>query len=149
VIKDPFARKMWQAGLGFAAGMFVMFLALTAVYFHVRPRCPDKLISEVPSSDRLWTASVLQRRCGDEAPFITSVSIRPGNSPLKRGFFSGQLEQPPIFTIEQDARGAGITVQWSGSDQLTVGCRNCAARYVRRQDARSGAVTIVYQFARP
>ncbi|HYX52443.1 MAG TPA: hypothetical protein VE783_03265 [Candidatus Limnocylindrales bacterium] len=147
MIKDPFARKMWKAGLGFAGGMLILFLALTAIYFHLRPRCPDKPLSETVSPDKRWIASVLQRRCGEEAPFVTTISIRSGASPLELGFFSGQLQQSPVFTIEQDALGAGITLQWTGPDQLIINCRNCAPRYIRRQDARSGAVTIDYQLS--
>jgi len=143
---DPFARKMWRAGLGFAAGMFLMFLALTVVYFHVRPSCPDKLFSEVASPDKRWTASILQRRCGEESPFVTSVNVRAGDSGLKRGFFSGQALEPPVFTIEQDAPGAGISLDWTAPDQLKISCRNCTRDFIRRQDNRSGSVTILYQF---
>jgi hypothetical protein len=144
---DPFARKMWRAGLGFAGGMLVLFLALTVVYFHVRPSCPDKLISEITSPDTRWTASILQRRCGEESPFITSVSIRERVSGVKRGFFSGQALNPTVFMVEQDAVGAGIRLDWTAPDRVTITCRNCPAGYIRRQDDRSGPVSIAYQLS--
>ncbi len=145
VIKDPFARKMWKAGLGFASGMLVLFAVLTIVYVHVRPSCPDQLISESVSPDKRWTASILQHRCGEESPFISRVTIRSGTSRLKRGFFSGQALEPPVFTVEQDALGAGLTLLWSGPDQLTVLCAKCSPKFIRMRENLSGPVTILYQ----
>jgi hypothetical protein len=127
--------------------MLLMFLALTIVYFHVRPTCPDKVISELISPDKQWTASILQRRCGEESPFITSVNVRAGASSLKRGFFSGQALEQPVFTIEQDAIGAGIKQDWTAPDRLTITCRNCPRNSIRRQDERSGSVTILYRLS--
>ncbi len=145
MIKDPFARKMWKAGLGFAGGMLVLFAALTIVYVHVRPSCPDQLISESVSPDKRWTASVLQRRCGEESPFISRITVRSGAGSLKRGFFSGQALNPAVFVIEQDALGAQLKLQWSGSDQLTVVCAKCSPKFIRTRENHSGPVTVLYQ----
>jgi hypothetical protein len=143
---DPFARKMWRAGLGFAALMLSLLAALYVVYAHERPTCPDRVIGETDSPTHQWTAAILERRCGAEAPFITRVNLRP-SGPLQRGFFTGHVDNGTVFIIEQDAAGAGITLLWSANDELTIRCAHCSASYVRQRDPAWRSVRIQYVFS--
>ena len=133
---DPFARKMWRGGLAFSALLVALSGALTMYYVHARPRCGDRPVSESISPDRHWTATVLERRCGEDAPFITQVNLRQGGTKLQRGFFSGQANDNNVFTVEQDAAGAGLQLQWTDAGELTITCRHCDRKYMRRQDTR-------------
>ena len=141
---DPFAKKMWRAGLAYAALLAAMAAVLTVAYVHERPRCGDRIVTESSSPDRRWIAAVIERRCSEESPFITQINLRRGDTNLVRGFFSGQATQENVFMIEQDAAGAGFTLQWNGADQLTVRCRHCDRNYVRRQDPQQGTLMIRY-----
>jgi hypothetical protein len=141
---DPFAKKMWRAGLAYAALLAAMAAVLTVAYIHERPRCGDRIVTESSSPDRRWIAAVIERRCGEDSPFITQINLRSGETKLVRGFFSGQATQDNVFMIEQDAAGAGFTLQWTGPEQLTVCCRHCDRNYVRRQDPQQGTLMIRY-----
>jgi hypothetical protein len=141
---DPFAKKMWRAGLAYAALLAAMAAVLTVAYIHERPRCGDRIVTESSSPDRRWIAAVIERRCGEDSPFITQINLRSGETKLVRGFFSGQATQDNVFMIEQDAAGAGFTLQWTGPEQLTVRCRHCDRNYVRRQDPQQGTLMIRY-----
>lgn len=142
---DPFARKMIRNTFLYALGMMLLFAVMTAVFFHIKPACPDKQISQASSPDNHWTAVVLQRRCGDEAPFITHVNLRPAAQALALGFFSGQTEQGDVFLVEQDAAGAGLQLVWTAPDKLTIACPHCRSVYVHRADPQWGAVRIHYE----
>ena len=133
---DPFARKMWRGGLAFSALLAALAGALTVYDVHARPRCGDRSVSESTSPDKHWTATVLERRCGEDAPFITQVNLRQGGTKLERGFFSGQANDNNVFTVEQDAAGAGLQLRWNDTGELTISCRHCDPNYVRRQDTR-------------
>jgi len=141
---DPFARKMWYFGIGFAAILLLLVGVLKLFSAHEWPTCPDHAISETTSPEKNWTAAILQRRCGTDAPFITLVNLRP-TGPLRRGFFSGQAAQGTVFVVEQDAYGSGITIAWSAENVLTVRCPHCSPDLVRQRDQRWGNVTIHYQ----
>src|SRR6266851_6732298 len=143
---DPFARKMWRAGLAYAVLLMAMGAALTVVYVHERPRCGDRRVKESNSPDRRWTAAVLERRCGEDAPFITLINLRDGGTKLVRGFVSGQANQNNVFMVEQDAAGSGLQLDWNGSGELTIHCPHCDANYVRRQDPQHGGLKIRYEF---
>src|SRR3954447_6650980 len=107
---DPFAKKLWHAGFAFFGLMLLFAAALTVIYVHVRPRCGDRVVSESVSPDRQWIATVLERRCGEDAPFISRINIRQADTKLVRGFFSGQANQNNVFMVEQDAAGAGLNL---------------------------------------
>ncbi len=153
---DPFARKMWHSGLAFAALLASLAAAMTVFWVHTHPRCGDRIVSESTSPASGWTATVLERRCGEDAPFVTQVNLREGGTKLQRGFWSGQANDNNVFTIEQDAAGAGLHLQWNDAGELTIACPHCDRIYVRRQetrpqdtrpqDARHGALTINYAF---
>ncbi len=141
---DPFARKMWRSGLAFAGLLTLLAAAMTVFWVHAHPRCGDRIVRESTSPDRGWTATVLERRCGEDAPFVTQVNLREGGTNLQRGFWSGQANDNNVFTVEQDAAGAGIQLQWNNAGELTIECPHCDRNYVRRNDAQHGALKITY-----
>ena len=122
---DPFARKMVQGTLVYGTAMLIMFLVFTAVYLHTRPRCSDRVVAEATSPDGKWMAAVMERRCGEDAPFFTHVNLRPANEELKRGFFSGTASDGEVFELEQDAAGSGIALDWASPVSLTIRCPSC------------------------
>src|SRR5215469_7869859 len=109
---DPFARKMWRASLLYGLLMLVLFLALSVVYFHLNPRCSDRKVTEAQSPDNQWAATVRERRCGEEAPFLTHVNLRRSSEPAHYGSVSGMVTRGEIFLVEQDATAARVSVRW-------------------------------------
>ena len=144
VSMDPFARKMWRAGIGFAGMMLFLFAALTVVYVHERPRCPDRVVGESSSPGGSWTAAILERRCGTEEPFVSRVNLRPAG-PLQLGFFSGQAVHGTVFIIEQDAAGAGLNIVWPSPDELTIRCPHCNSSFLHQRDRQWNGVKIRYE----
>ncbi|HET7872848.1 MAG TPA: hypothetical protein VFL42_10090 [Terriglobales bacterium] len=145
---DPFARKMIRGAMAYAGAMLVMFAIATVVYVHLRPRCPDRVVGSATSPDNQWTATILERRCGAEAPFITHANLRRSTQPLSRGFFSGQANEGDVFVVEQDSAGAGLTMHWTAAGQLTIACSRCDTAFLRRADAQLGPVSILYDIPR-
>lgn len=122
---DPFAKKMIQGSFAFLAAMLLMLAALSAVYFHTHLRCSDDVLTQVPSPDGRWIAAVMRQRCGEEAPFIVHVNLRPSGSPLRFGFFSGRALQGQVFAAEQDAPEIIPQVTWTSSGELHITCASC------------------------
>lgn len=141
---DPFARKMVIGSFVYGGVMLSMFAVLTVVYLHTRPRCSDRVVSEFTDPAKRWTASVMERRCGNEAPFFTHVNLRPAGEDLDTGYFSGSATEGEIFLIEQDAAGSAITLSWTSAATLNIRCPHCGAALVRKHDERWGSVTINY-----
>ena|SRR5450432_685937 len=111
---DPFARKMWRAGFAYGGMMLAMAAALTIVYVHNRPRCGDRIVGESTSPDRRWTATVLERRCGEDAPFLTQVNLRDGDTELQRGYIPARQRETTSFQLnrmlrERDCTSTGAT----------------------------------------
>jgi hypothetical protein len=144
---DPFARKMWLGSFIYGGAMLVMFAVLTVIYLHTRPRCSDRVVGQADSSDSRWTAAIMERRCGEETPFFTHVNIRAAGSDLQRGFFSGSATEGEVFVVEQDAAGAGATLQWLDPDTLLIQCPHCAASLLQKKDERWNGVLIKYDSA--
>jgi hypothetical protein len=142
---DPFARKMVFGSFVYGGVMLVMFAVLTVVYLHMRPKCSDRLVAEFTDPNRQWTAAVMERRCGAEAPFLTHVNVRPAADDLKTGFFSGQAMDGEIFLVEQDAADAAIALHWTGPATLSIQCSRCRAVLVRKRDEHWGSLTVQYQ----
>ena len=84
---DPFARKMVYGSFVYGGMMLVMFAVLTVVYLHTRPRCSDRVVAESTDQAGQWTATVMERRCGAEAPFFTHVNLRPAGKDLNYRIF--------------------------------------------------------------
>ena len=145
---DPFARKMVYGSLVYGGVMLVMFAVLTVVYLHTHPRCSDRVVAEATDPGRQWTATVLERRCGEDAPFFTHVNLRRAGTSLQRGFFSGLATEGEVFLLEQDAAGAGVGVSWSAPDMLKIQCASCASAFVRQHADRWGSVHLNYNLPR-
>ena len=141
---DPFARKMVLGSFVYGSMMLVMFAVLSVVYLHMRPKCSDRLVGESTDSSSQWTAAVMERRCGAEAPFLTHVNMRPVAQDLKIGFFSGSAMAGEIFLVEQDAADAALTLRWTNPTTLSIRCSRCNAALVRKQEQHWGNVTIQY-----
>jgi len=142
---DPFARRMLQGTFVYGGVMLVMFAVLTVVYLHTHPRCSDRVVAEAASPRNQWTAAVLELRCGEDAPFFTHVILRPSEEMLKRGYFSGSVEEGEVFRIEQDAAGAGLALEWTGPDSLVIRCPQCSSSFLRKQENRWQGITINYE----
>ena len=139
---DPFARKMVVGSLVYGGMMLLMFSVLSVVYLHTRPRCSDRVVAEATDAAKHWTATVMERRCGNEAPFFTHVNLRPAGTDLKTGYFSGSATEGEVFLIEQDAAGSAITLNWTSAATLHIQCPNCGQALVRKRDERWGSVII-------
>lgn len=141
---DPFARKMVYGSFVYGGIMLVMFAVLTVVYLHTRPSCSDRAVAESTDQSREWTATIMERRCGAEAPFFTHVNLRPAAKDLKTGFFSGSATDGEVFLVEQDAADAGVTARWASPTALSISCPHCSADLVRKRDEHWGDVNISY-----
>ena len=141
---DPFARKMVYGSFVYGGMMLVMFAVLTVVYLHTRPHCSDRVVAESTDQAGQWTATVMERRCGAEAPFFTHVNLRPAGKDLSRGFFSGSATEGEVFLIEQDAAGSGITLNWTSPAALSIQCPHCIPSLFRKHDEHWGSVVIEY-----
>jgi hypothetical protein len=138
-IKDPFAKKMVQGSLGFAGVMLAMVSVLTTVYLHVRPKCSDEVVSESVSPNGQWMATAMQRRCGEEAPFVTHINVRSANRSIRYGFFSGKAEEGEIFVVEQDTQALHLALVWNAPNQLTIHCSDCS-KAGKRQEQWDGVL---------
>jgi hypothetical protein len=144
---DPFARKMILGSVTFGIIMGLMAAALSVVYFHARPRCSEQVLAESPAPDGQWTAAALQRRCGDDAPFLVHVNVRPAAAPIRLGYFSGRATEGEVFVAEQDAPEVVPDLAWIGPTTLTIRCPGCRASEVQKRDDHIGAITIRYELA--
>jgi hypothetical protein len=145
---DPFARKMVYGSFVYGGVMLVMFAVLSVVYLHTRPRCSDRVLAESLSPDKHWAATLMERRCGEEAPFLAHVNLRPAADDPQRGFFSGKSTQGEAFVVEQDAAGAGLNFRWTAADTLVIQCPRCNASLLKKQDARWNGVALKYELPR-
>jgi hypothetical protein len=141
---DPFVRKMVYGSFLYGGMLLIMFAVLTVVYLHTRPRCSDRVVAEATDAGRHWTAAVMERRCGEDAPFFTHINLRRAGADLQRGFFSGSSAEGEVFLVEQDAIAAGITLSWTAPDTLRIQCSGCVASLLRKHDQRWNGVTLQY-----
>jgi hypothetical protein len=131
--------------LAFSLAMLLFAGALSVVYFHHRPRCSEAALSEAASPDKRWTATILQRRCGDESPFFIHVNLRPATESLRLGYFSGRADEGEVFLAEQESPDVAPELEWSSPTQLTVRCSRCRAAPVQKRDEHWGPVQVRYQ----
>jgi hypothetical protein len=144
---DPFARNMLRSTLAFAVALVIIFTAMSVTYLHLRPLCPDRVLAQAESVPNQWTATVLQRRCGADSPFVTRVNLRRSSDALPRGFLSGQVSHDNVFSVEQDAAGVDLTLSWTAPDKLTIRCPHCDPAFIRQRQTHWGPVSIQYQGA--
>src|SRR5215472_8153481 len=141
---DPFAREMVYGSFVYGGILVVMFAVLTFVYLHTRPRCSDRVVAESTGQNRQWTAAVMERRCGADAPFFTHVNLRSAEKELNTGFFSGSATEGEVFELELDAAGAGLALQWTSPTTLSIACPHCSPSLIRKRNERWRGVTINY-----
>ena len=141
---DPFARKMLQGTFVYGAVMLVMFVVLTVVYLHTRPRCSDRVVASATSPDGQWTATVMERRCGEDKPFYTHVNLRPAKEDLRFGFFSGTATAGEIYVIEEDVATAELSMEWTAPDTIAIRCPGCSAAFEHKKEQRWGSLIINY-----
>jgi hypothetical protein len=139
---DPFARKMVLGSFVYGAMILLMFAVLTVVYLHTRPRCSDRVVAESTDPGKRWIATVMERRCGNEAPFFTHVNLRSAGTDLNTGFFAGSATEGQVFLVEQDAASTGITLDWTSANTLSIHCPLCSAALVREHEERWGNVVV-------
>ena len=144
---DPFARKMWHGAFIYGGAMLLGFAVLTVIYLHSHPRCSERVTGQADSPNARWSAAIIERRCGEDAPFFTHVNLRRAGDSPNRGFFSGLADEGEVFLVEQDATGAGVTLKWIDGDTLLIQCPKCAASLLRRNDQRWNAVSIKYDLS--
>ena len=58
---------------------------------------------------------------------------------------AGAATEGEVFLVEQDAVGAGVVIQWTSAETLTIGCARCNASLLRKQDERWKDVAVKYQ----
>lgn len=124
---DPFARKMIFGALGFGSAMLLMAGALAVVYFHLRPQCSEQVLAEAISPDNKWIAAAMERRCGDDKPFLLHVNLRPAQQPVRLGYFSGRATEGEIFLAEEDTLAETPDLEWNSPEQLHVRCGRCSS----------------------
>jgi hypothetical protein len=147
---DPFARKMIFGAIAFGSSMLLMAGGLSVVYFHMHPRCSEQVLSESISPDKQWIGAVMERRCGEESPFLIHVNLRPAQQAIRLGYFSGQASEGEIFVTEEvfvagEALPSAIPkLEWSSADQLNIKCSHCNSAFARAQSERWQSVRIRY-----
>jgi hypothetical protein len=141
---DPFARKMVYGSFVYGGMMLAMLAVLSVVYFHLRPACADRVIADTAAPGGHWSATTMERRCGEDAAFYTHVNLRMASQSLKYGFFSGKATEGEVFLIERDLHTTGLVALWTGPDQLTIQCSRCAGVPAGKREEKWGPVTIRY-----
>jgi hypothetical protein len=143
---DPFAKKMIYGALVFGSVMALMAAAVSVVYFHLYPKCAEQVLSQATSPDKKWIAAVLERRCGEESPFLLHVNLRGAEQySVQLGYFSGRATDGEIFVVEGDAAGPLPVLEWTSPSQLTIRCAHCSSAFARKLDERWGTVLVRYE----
>lgn len=145
---DPFARKMILGATTFGIIIACLAGALSVVYFHARPRCSEQVLAESSSPNGQWTAAAMQRRCGEDAPFLVHVNVRPVGTPIRLGYFSGRASEGEVFVAEQDQPDVVPDLEWNSPTALTVRCRQCRASETQKREDHLGAITVRYELGR-
>jgi hypothetical protein len=141
---DPFARRMLQGALAFAAVMLLMFTVFTVVYMHENPRCAEQVIAQSDSPDGHWVATIMERRCGEAVPIVTHVNLRPAEDSIRSGYFTGLSTEGQVFAVKLGADEAAIRLQWTGNGELTIGCAGCGRNSPDQQETMWKSVRLRY-----
>lgn len=141
---DPFARRMLQGALAFAAVMLLMFGVFTAVYMHASPNCNEQVLAERTSPDGRWLASLMERRCGENLSPSTHLNLRPAQEALQIGYFTGRATEGQVFLVSLDARETSASLEWTTSSELTVHCTGCGGSAPSQQSPEWNGVRIRY-----
>jgi hypothetical protein len=103
------------------------------------------VVAEQISSGGRWNATVMERRCGENAPFQTHVNLHKADEPIQPGYFSGRSKAGEIFLVDLDAQSAPVTVKWISEQQLVIRCEACASEVRRETKPRWQDVEIRYE----
>jgi len=144
---DPFARKMLLSSLAFGSAMLLMAGTLAVVYFHLRPRCDDQVLSQTESPNREWIASVLERKCNDPSEWLVHVNLRRATEPIRMGYFSGRAEGGEVFAFELEGKDQVPVLEWTAPDQLRISCLSCSNSSIRKREERWQSVQVSYEIA--
>ncbi len=141
---DPFARRMLQGSMAFAAMMLLMFAVFTAVYVHLNPRCSEEIIAQSLSPDGRFAAAIMERHCGESVQIVTHVNLRPIEEPVQMGYFTGTAKDGQVFAVELTAREAALNLKWTANTALTIACDGCGNPAPSQTDAVWGTVRLQY-----
>jgi hypothetical protein len=141
---DPFARRMLQGSMAFAAMMLVMFAVFSTVYLHLNPRCSEEIVAQSLSPDGRFAAAIMERRCGESVQIVTHVNLRPVETPVRMGYFTGRAKDGQVFAVELTAAEAAPDLRWTANTELTIACEGCGNPAPSQTDAAWGAVRIRY-----
>lgn len=88
-----------------------------AAYYYVASSslsfsCSTLVITEMPSPDGRYIATVFERNCGATSPYLRIVSIRPEGTRLRP-----DDDDSTVFVTKDQPN---VRVSWSGPRQLTV-----------------------------
>lgn len=134
--------------LGFASAMLLLAGVVSAVYLHLHPQCSEQVLAEAISPDKKWIAAAMERRCGDEAPFLLHINLRPVQQPIRLGYFSGNASEGEIFLAEEDTPAETPDLEWNSSDQLHIRCTHCSPALARAMNERWQSLRIRYETRR-
>ncbi len=131
------------AGLSVGVAMLLMAGVLSLIYYHYRPPCSEQEYSETTSPDGQWAAAVLERRCGEESPFVFHVNLRRAGEPVRLGYLSGKADEGEVFRVQEDSADSEPKLEWNSPRQLTIVCPHC--RTAQKREDHWGPITVRYQ----
>lgn len=99
------------------------------------PECAEDVVASEGSPDGRYVATVFVRNCHATSPFVTIVSIRPGDEAF-------DPDGPYVFSLHGRAP---VSVRWDSATQLTV--THPAERVYRSAESWRG-VRVRYQESR-
>ena len=145
-----FDRRTIIASLALGLGVLIMLGATSATYFHYTPPCNEAIASESISPDELWSAAVMERRCGpDELQVIVHINLRRVAEPVKTDYVSHRAEPGDVFAVAQNSTDPYPILEWNSPRELTIRCPGCPAKRVTMHQEHWGPITVHYQLSYP
>lgn len=145
---DPFARKMVLGAVAFGSVMVLMAGVLSVVYFHLHPQCNEQVLTQSLSPDKKWAATAMERRCGENGPFLLHVNLRAAEDPVRLDFFSGHASEGEVLLMEEETAAEVPELDWRSADQLIIRCSRCSSSFARTLNGHWQSVDIRYEAAR-
>ena len=140
-----FDRRTIIASLAFGLTTLLVVSATSMIYYHYRPPCSEAVAFESISPDGQWSAAMMERRCGDELPFIVHVNLRRLGEPIRVGYLSGRAEHGDVFAVERDTADPEPALEWNALRELRIQCPSCRAAQVRMREEHWGPITVRYE----
>jgi len=138
---------MLLGALAFGSTMLLMAGTLAAVYFHLRPRCDDQILSQTESPNRQWVATVFERKCNDPSEWLVHVNLRRATERIRVGYFSGRAKDGEVFAFELEGKDHIPWLEWTAPDQLRISCPRCSNSSIRKREERWQSVQVFYEIA--